>query len=262
MKMFEPGVTAPPFHPRCRCCTAPYFNDEWSKGERAARDEDGETYYVPSNMTYKEWYKAFVDDDTKLKLQLKQPKISKNVAKNSYSVNRELVNSKVYHDKFDDLTTHKTTNEALHKEAITILEHRNNTDFEDLAVFDYKTGNLIVKNDKSDKSGATGLTKEQYDKVKAYIGEKVLLHNHPNSSRPSYTDIKTVFDNEDIIKSVIVGHEGNVFIISDMNRKCNIEEMYKQMYNEALKKYQNKDMAEHDALTLLCEVGLFKIERR
>ncbi|MCI5792842.1 MAG: minor capsid protein [Lachnospiraceae bacterium] len=64
MKMFEPGVTAPPFHPRCRCCTAPYFNDEWSKGERAARDEDGETYYVPSDMKYNDWHKAFVRNDT------------------------------------------------------------------------------------------------------------------------------------------------------------------------------------------------------
>lgn len=63
MKMFEPGVTAPPFHPRCRCCTAPYFNDEWSKSERAARDEDGNTYYVPSDMKYNDWYKAFVKGD-------------------------------------------------------------------------------------------------------------------------------------------------------------------------------------------------------
>lgn len=44
----------------CRCCTAPYFNDEWSKGERAARDEDGEIYYVPSDMNYKDWKRTYV----------------------------------------------------------------------------------------------------------------------------------------------------------------------------------------------------------
>ena len=31
--------------------------------QRAARDEDGEVYYVPDNMTYQEWKKAFVDGD-------------------------------------------------------------------------------------------------------------------------------------------------------------------------------------------------------
>lgn len=55
MKEFEPGTTAPPFHVNCRSTTAPYFDDEFSLGERAARGEDGKTYYVPSDMTYKEW---------------------------------------------------------------------------------------------------------------------------------------------------------------------------------------------------------------
>ena len=31
--------------------------------QRAARDEDGEVYYVPDDMTYQEWKKAFVDGD-------------------------------------------------------------------------------------------------------------------------------------------------------------------------------------------------------
>lgn len=63
MKDYEPGVTAPPFHPWCRSVTVPYFDDDFDVGERAARDEDGETYYVPGNMTYKEWKKSFVNSD-------------------------------------------------------------------------------------------------------------------------------------------------------------------------------------------------------
>lgn len=65
MKDFEPGVTAPPFHVWCRSTTVPYFDDEWGRsGERAARGEDGKTYYVPSDMTYPEWQKSFVDGQT------------------------------------------------------------------------------------------------------------------------------------------------------------------------------------------------------
>ena len=62
MKDYEPGVTAPPFHPWCRSVTVPYFDDEFSLGERAARDEDGKTYYVPADMTYPEWKQAMVDN--------------------------------------------------------------------------------------------------------------------------------------------------------------------------------------------------------
>ena len=63
MKDYEPGVTAPPFHPWCRSVTVPYFDDDFDVGERAARNEDGETYYVPADMTYKEWQRSFVEGD-------------------------------------------------------------------------------------------------------------------------------------------------------------------------------------------------------
>lgn len=63
MKDYEAGVTAPPFHPWCRTTTVPYFEDNF--GERAARGEDGKTYYVPSNMKYADWKKSFVDAGSK-----------------------------------------------------------------------------------------------------------------------------------------------------------------------------------------------------
>lgn len=52
----RPGVTAYPFHPRCRTIDVPHFDDVW--GERAARGMDGKTYYVPADMTYGDWLKA------------------------------------------------------------------------------------------------------------------------------------------------------------------------------------------------------------
>lgn len=60
MKDYSPGSTAPPFHVRCRSVTAPYFDDEFAGGSRAARGEDGKTYQVPNDMTYKDW-KAWQD---------------------------------------------------------------------------------------------------------------------------------------------------------------------------------------------------------
>ena len=63
LAQYEPGVTVPPFHPNCRGTTCPHFAD--MDGERAARNAEGQVYYVPANMTYTQWKKAFVDGGSK-----------------------------------------------------------------------------------------------------------------------------------------------------------------------------------------------------
>ena len=55
VKDWKTGVTAPPFHDFCRCTTTPHIPDDF--GERAARDKDGKTYYVSSNIKYTKWAK-------------------------------------------------------------------------------------------------------------------------------------------------------------------------------------------------------------
>lgn len=59
------GVTYPPFHAYCRTTTVPYFDDEEDVvGERIARDADGQTYYVPGDITYTQWKRDYVDSST------------------------------------------------------------------------------------------------------------------------------------------------------------------------------------------------------
>ncbi len=60
MADFKPGITAPPFHCRCRSTTCPYFTDD--AGKRAARDVNGKYYTVPDKMKYTEWKKSFIDN--------------------------------------------------------------------------------------------------------------------------------------------------------------------------------------------------------
>ena len=55
MSEYEAGLTAPPFHPWCRCCTAPWYEDMQNLGARAARDGNNQTFYVPRDTTYKNW---------------------------------------------------------------------------------------------------------------------------------------------------------------------------------------------------------------
>lgn len=57
MSEYEVGITAPPFHVYCRSVTAPYFDDNYT--ERIARNEEGKTYYVSSDIKYNEWYETY-----------------------------------------------------------------------------------------------------------------------------------------------------------------------------------------------------------
>ena len=82
MDEYEAGVTAPPFHPRCRTTTAPYFDDEVD-ATRAARDpETGQTVQVPADMTYQEWKDSYTIDPAtgKTKAQLKAEQKAKEEA--------------------------------------------------------------------------------------------------------------------------------------------------------------------------------------
>ena len=64
ISQYEPGVTVPPFHPNCRGTTAPAMDPKYA-GERAARNADGDVYYVPANMKYADWVQTFVNGGSK-----------------------------------------------------------------------------------------------------------------------------------------------------------------------------------------------------
>ena len=86
MKNYEAGVTAPPFHPWCRSTTVPYFDDDF--GERAARRGDGETYYVPADMTYPHWYSKYITPNEITKYD--QEVLIRYIGGGSYRLNAKL----------------------------------------------------------------------------------------------------------------------------------------------------------------------------
>lgn len=67
MKRYRVGLTAPPFHPRCRCTTVPYIDDEFerefkAKYGRIARDSHGKSVYIKPGMTFTEWKASSLRD--------------------------------------------------------------------------------------------------------------------------------------------------------------------------------------------------------
>lgn len=58
------GENVPPLHPNCRSTIVPYLGEDYEPKMRIARDpETGKNMYV-QNMSYKEWYKEYVEDQS------------------------------------------------------------------------------------------------------------------------------------------------------------------------------------------------------
>lgn len=64
VKDYERGVTAPPYHVYCRSTTVPYYDDDIQteiENTRMARDPETEKSLRVEDLTYKEWYKKYVE---------------------------------------------------------------------------------------------------------------------------------------------------------------------------------------------------------
>lgn len=128
LAQYEPGVTVPPFHPNCRGTTCPHFAD--MDGERAARNADGDVYYVPANMTYTQWKKEFVNGGSKNKLTLADVgSIIKTVVPKSEGSNVRTV-GKIDIEKYRCITEDITSDEVIiTPERIQHIRERRGAEF-------------------------------------------------------------------------------------------------------------------------------------
>lgn len=55
------GKNCSPMHPNCRCTSIIYYDDDDESGTRFARDKNGKRIEIPSNMTFNEWKKKYID---------------------------------------------------------------------------------------------------------------------------------------------------------------------------------------------------------
>lgn len=118
MKDYQPGVTAPPFHNYCRSTTVPHFDDDFDlEGERAARDEDGKTYYVSDKLKYDDWYKKYVQDEPVLKNEPENAKIKEEPKYTSFTYDKILSkykgNDELIKNAFDNAELDESTYKIL-----------------------------------------------------------------------------------------------------------------------------------------------------
>lgn len=263
MKDYKIGATAPPFHQRCRTCTVPYFNDEFTADEkRAARDIEGNYYTVPSNMKYEEW------------LQLQ----------NSIYLEE--------HKKTDDLLIFDFKDRYLDKNTNTNLFSYNNEQLNKINIIDSEIKELYA----SDKvEHAIFSESNSFDKISQYVkGEKSTLefsseminllknskkktinlhHIHPDDLPFSAKDL-VAFNSSDKYDTWIVhGAKGSTYYLSIGGGKRSkkmlvapdiFEELYDMIYNENKSIYKDASDYElqHRTVSEICNRLGWEYERK
>lgn len=199
---------------RCRCVALPVFNESISPETSASNNE--------KTLTTR------LSPETEA-LNLNETVFVRDNPKNIYGVNKSLVNTKQYHDKFEKLDLNKQARESIYREAMKILNHRNNTKLEDVVLLDSKTGNIVVSNYSSTKELSTGLTSKQKKVIDDYRGMLINVHNHPASTRPSLKDLNTSAYKK-FATSIIICHDGTIYEYH-VDNSLNLNKLYDKWYN-------------------------------
>ena len=245
------GINMPPMHPNCRCSTSAYLDDEdyeaWLNG------------YKNHGLTFEEWKNRFMEHNETTFITKKD--YSSDTMSDERAVKRSLVNTKKYHDKFEGLPMRKKVRERAYQIAMEMLEHRDGTDCEDIAAINLNTGEVIAFNTSATEPGKSGFTEDEYRRIVDSKAEILIVHNHPNSSRLSYKDLRTLFKYDFVGVEMAICHDGDLYIAYEPDRSFDIESYYQRAYNDYKQIYKKKQ-AKLFATDRLYGSGTFKYERR
>jgi len=140
------------------------------------------------------------------------------IDRNALSVS-PVVNTKGYHDAFTEMPIPKPVAEGAYREAGRILSATNGTEFEYLVAIDARTGELVADNFDTApaRTRTTGLRESDVEKIRQCPHGIMTIHNHPSSKQPSFRDVVTAAENNEIRGSIVVGHDGSVWYVSVSN---------------------------------------------
>ena len=230
MSEYVVGVTAPPFHPNCRGCTCPYFDDEWAiSGKRVARSkEDGKEYYVPENMTYKEWKETYVDNDVEKGISGKYSQKNRD-----NKVDVDYVKSSNYRKKFDSLDENKKTKEMIWQKSRDILVHRNGTNKEDMYLISSIDGKVKGKSVAAKEDNIVEYNKSLAEAIELEPkGTLISIHNHGTNLPPTGADFASA-GYRGYKKGIVVCHNGDIYMY-----KVGDKPFSQRLFDETVEKYR------------------------
>lgn len=125
-------------------------------------------------------------------------------------VNLQNINSSSYRRLFERIDNNPHTSRTIFQNARNILTHRNGTEYEDLVFINSLTGEVrsrtdfnVPKNVKPSKSMQKMLKDNEPNTI-------IAIHNHPNSTVPSISDINAARDRK-YKYGIIACHNGNIY---------------------------------------------------
>lgn len=176
---------------------------------------------------------------------------------NDHSINKDIIGTKEYRDKFSELTSDANINEKLYNKAIDILDHRNGTDYEDM--------HLISINDSLVKGSQTkveyfDLVPEEKRHLHVWYNESInsaiknnpvktliSIHNHPNSLPPSGGDFESQFEHGYKF-GIIPCHNGDLYYYEIGKKKFS-----GLLYDLTVDKYKKQGYSELEAYNMTLE---------
>ncbi len=133
------------------------------------------------------------------------------------SVNWDVVLSPEWHNKFKGITDDEATNETLYQKALDILNHRQNSEMEDMHVINTKTGQVVGTQTHAKKKLEIDYNKSLSKAVRDYPGQLISIHNHPNSYPPSGSDF-TSNRSHDYYMGVVICHNGDIYVYNNSDK--------------------------------------------
>lgn len=131
---------------------------------------------------------------------------------------RKNVNGPRYRAKFDALSLPKKARDSAYAEARRILRDRDGHDSERLVAISRKSGKVLADSFAFEPvKGASGLDTRNIRRIEASGERAVLIHNHPNSTEPSWRDVKTVAERWWVDANVVACHDGTLYEVTCSN---------------------------------------------
>lgn len=194
LAQYEPGVTVPPFHPRCRCTTAPVVPEAFAEGVRTARDETGRQYTVPAGTTWKEWKKGKTTADSSFhSLNLEPEPVTMQSISNVKAFSCETLDA----EKQRQLqNAHKRLLMTASKQPLGVEVGR---------AYDLKMNPLTKE--------LTGATTQSTVQIPDQKIPYIVIHTHPDSNIFSQKDLYQFATNSNLKMLTAVGHDGHIYAV-------------------------------------------------
>lgn len=225
------------FHPRCKDSTSTYYegitslepvsNEEIAKMEERETLETKQQNAERQEKRYNRLAQHSLDENNKIKYQNRADdwhKIAKQISskfevreesKSKYVnentvVNEQIINSPTYRRTINKLGENNKISRIIFQNIKKVLKHRTGSEFEDLSFINSLTGETRTRTDYSVFKECIPSRKMRQMVMNSEPNTIISMHNHPNSSVPSMSDIQTAYERQ-YKYGIIACHNGNIY---------------------------------------------------